>query len=63
VHDLHHGRPWQSVDAVAAGELIGTRASGEPVRAAGAGRIVFPNARAEARQEWFYLARASGRFD
>ncbi len=55
-------RPWQSFDALRAGELIGTRASGERVLAPADGRIVFPNAKAEARQEWFYLARASGRF-
>jgi predicted deacylase len=55
-------RGWQSFDAVRAGELIGTRASGEPVLAAGDGWLMFPNARAEARQEWFYLARASNRF-
>jgi hypothetical protein len=26
------------------------------------GWIVFPNAKAAARQEWYYLARASSRF-
>ena len=55
-------RPWQSFDVLKAGELIGTRASGEAVHAPEDGWIVFPNAKAEARQEWFYLARASGRF-
>ncbi len=55
-------RPWQSFDALRAGELIGVRADGDEVRAPGDGWIMFPNARAEARQEWFYLARASGRF-
>ena len=55
-------RPWQSFDALRAGEVIGTRANGEVVSAPHDGRIVFPNARAEARQEWFYLARRSGRF-
>ena len=46
----------------AAGELIGHRASGAPVHAPGDGWLVFPNARAAARQEWFYFARASQRF-
>jgi len=55
-------RDWQSFDAVRAGELIGTRANGTPVHAPGDGWLMFPNARAEARQEWFYLARASDRF-
>ncbi len=55
-------RDWQSFDAVRAGELIGHRASGVEVRAPGDGWLVFPNARALARQEWFYLARASSRF-
>lgn len=55
-------RPWQSFDAVRAGELIGTRASGAELRAPGDGWLMFPNARAEPRQEWFYLARASARF-
>jgi predicted deacylase len=60
--DDRFARDWQSFDAVRAGELIGTRASGEPVRAPGDGWLLFPNARAEARQEWFYLARANPRF-
>ena len=55
-------KPWRSFDALAAGELIGVRADGQEVRAPGDGRIVFPNAAALARQEWFYLAQASGRF-
>ena len=55
-------KPWQSFDTVRAGELIGTRASGQEVRAAGDGWLMFPNAKAEPRQEWFYLARASSRF-
>ena len=56
------GVNWQSFDAVRAGDLIGQRASGADVRAPGDGWLVFPNARALARQEWFYLARASSRF-
>ena len=59
--DDHFVRAWQSFDAVQAGTLIGHRASGTPVHAAADGRLVFPNARAAARQEWFYLASASQR--
>jgi uncharacterized protein len=55
-------RAWQSFDRLQAGDLIGTRADGQAVHASEDGWIVFPNAKAEARQEWFYLARASGRF-
>lgn len=56
-------KPWKSFDPVAEGELIGERASGEPVRAPRSGRIMFPNAAAQARQEWFYLAESNERFD
>ena len=59
--DDHFARAWQSFDPVRAGTLIGHRASGEPVLAPGDGWLVFPNAGAAARQEWFYLARASRR--
>jgi len=55
-------REWKSFDALAAGELIGTRADGTAMHAPFDGRIVFPNAKAEARQEWYYLARPSTRF-
>jgi predicted deacylase len=58
----HFARHWQSFDAVRAGTLIGTRATGEAVHAPGDGWLLFPNARAEARHEWFYLARANPRF-
>lgn len=54
---------WQSFDPVRAGEAIGHRADGSVVAAPTDGWIVFPNARAGARQEWFYLARPSRRFD
>jgi predicted deacylase len=56
-------REWRSFDPLREGEVIGTRASGEVVRAPHDGWIVFPNAKAEAHQEWYYLARASQRFD
>jgi uncharacterized protein len=55
-------RPWVSFDPVRAGDLIGTRHDGTPVRAPADGRIVFPNAVAPAGQEWFYLALPSRRF-
>ena len=55
-------RDWQSFDPVQAGAPIGQRADGSLVAAPSDGWIVFPNARAGARQEWFYLARPSRRF-
>ena len=50
-------REWRSFDAVKAGDVIGTRSSGEAVTAATDGFIVFPNPRAEVGQEWFYFAQ------
>lgn len=60
--DDRFARDWQSFDAVQAGQLIGTRADGQAVHAPGDGWLLFPNARAEARQEWFYFAGANTRF-
>jgi predicted deacylase len=54
-------RPWASFDPVAAGELIGVRQDGSEVVADDDGFIVFPNPKALPGQEWFYLARRSGR--
>ena len=54
-------QPWASFDALEAGQHIGTRADGTPVLAPGAGRIVFPNTKAQPGTEWFYLARPSTR--
>ncbi|MEO8313005.1 MAG: succinylglutamate desuccinylase/aspartoacylase family protein [Caldimonas sp.] len=54
-------KTWQSFDPVAAGERIGTRHDGAVVVAPFDGVIVFPNPRARAGEEWFYLARPSGR--
>jgi len=54
-------REWASFDAVSKGQLIGTRASGEPVLAPDDGRIVFPNTKSQPGAEWFYLARKSDR--
>ena len=54
-------RSWASFDPVAAGELIGVRQDGCEVAASSDGFIVFPNPQALPGQEWFYLARRSGR--
>ncbi len=56
-------REWRSFDALKQGEPIGRRANGEWLRAPHDGWIVFPFAAAQPLQEWFYLARASRRFD
>jgi predicted deacylase len=55
-------REWRSFDALRAGDLIGTRVDGHELRAPHDGWIVFPFAAALPGQEWFYLARGSGRF-
>lgn len=52
---------WASFDPVKAGQRIGLPKTGEDVCAGSDGYIVFPNAKAEAGQEWFYLARPSNR--
>lgn len=54
-------RPFESFDAVAQGETIGTRADGKQVRAERDGFIVFPNPTADVFAEWFYFAVASDR--
>lgn len=54
-------REWASFDTLTAGTVIGTRENGESVIAQSDGYIVFPNPRALPGQEWFYLARESGR--
>lgn len=50
-------REWRSFDAVAAGDIVGTRHDGASVMAPVDGYIVFPNPRAEAGNEWFYFAQ------
>ena len=55
-------RAWQSFDPLKAGDVIGTRANGEILTAPKDGRILFPNALAEANHEWFYLTEATSRF-
>jgi predicted deacylase len=49
-------RAWASFDPVRKGGLIGTRADGAPVLAGCDGAILFPDAAAEAGQEWYYMA-------
>lgn len=62
---LHPGdrfvREWASFDSVAAGEPIGVRHDGTAVLAPAAGRVVFPNVKAEPGHEWFYFAQPSPR--
>ncbi len=62
VVDKHHSddrfiRTWSSYDPVMAGDTIGQRHDGTPVRAARDGFIVFPNPGASAGNEWFYFAQ------
>jgi len=54
-------RTWKSFDPLRAGDLIGTRQDGTPVKAVEDGYILFPNPAASSGQEWFYLAKASPR--
>ena len=64
---LHEGdqfsRDWASFDAVARGDLIGTRADGTPVTAPFDGRILFPDAQSKVNEEWFYMTRANPDFE
>lgn len=55
--DDSFSRNWRSFDAVASGDVIGTRQNGTDVKAPHDGFVVFPNPRAEPGQEWFYLAK------
>lgn len=59
--DDSFAKPWASFDPIRQGDLIGTRNDGQKVLADKDGHIVFPNPKAEAGQEWFYLARVSNR--
>ena len=59
--DDRFSRSWSSFDHVHAGEVIGTRHDGTPVRADSEGYVVFPNPDALPGQEWFYLAKPSVR--
>ena len=53
-------REWSSFNRLTKGDLIGTRHDGTQVVAEADGYIVFPDAKAEAGNEWFYLARVNG---
>jgi len=55
-------RSWASFDPVIEGEQIGTRADGTPVLAEFSGRILFPDAKANANSEWYYLTRPNPDF-
>ncbi|MEO8132904.1 MAG: succinylglutamate desuccinylase/aspartoacylase family protein [Betaproteobacteria bacterium] len=52
-------RAWSSFNRLKKGDLIGTRHDGTQVTAPEDGFIVFPDARAEVGNEWFYLARVN----
>lgn len=54
-------REWTSFDVLRAGDVIGLRHDGTPVRAERDGRIVFPDPGARPGHEWFYLAGPSER--
>ena len=67
VYDKQHAddkfsRNWSSFDPVKQGEEIGSRADGTPVLAEFDGRILFPDAAADANSEWYYLARPNPSF-
>src|SRR5471030_1651294 len=69
VYDKQHAddrfsRAWSSFDPVRQGEQIGTRLDGTPVLAEFDGRILFPDADADAdaNSEWYYLTRANPAF-
>lgn len=55
-------RTWSSFDRLLKGDLIGTRADGTPVVAEDDAFMLFPDAKAKAGREWFYLARANPGF-
>jgi predicted deacylase len=59
--DDRFSRTWSSYDPLQAGQDIGVRHDGTPVRAPQDGFIVFPNASAVAGNEWFYFAQPSAR--
>jgi predicted deacylase len=53
---------WKSFDTLKAGDLIGTRKNGMPIVAEQDAVILFPNPKADAGNEWFYLAKMVTRF-
>ncbi|WP_426104438.1 succinylglutamate desuccinylase [Massilia sp. TSP1-1-2] len=56
-------RTWSSFDALAKGDLIGTRADGTAVTAEFDGKILFPDVNAQPNNEWYYLTRPNTDFD
>ena len=67
VHDKldegdHFTRQWASFDPLTEGEQIGLRADGTPVVAEFGGSILFPDAKALANKEWYYLTRPNPGF-
>jgi predicted deacylase len=57
--DDSFSREWASFDRLKKGDLIGTRHDGTPVLAPDDGFILFPDAKAEPGNEWFYLTRVN----
>lgn len=49
-------REWASFDALAKGDVVAHRASGEALAAPADGRILFPDVGAKPGNEWYYLA-------
>ncbi len=64
VHDKNHAedtfsRAWASFDPLKKGDLIGIRHDGTRLVAEDEGCILFPDAKAEPGNEWFYLAKST----
>jgi predicted deacylase len=55
-------RDWASFDRVNAGDEIGRREDGAPVTADFDGLILFPDSKAAAGSEWYYLTRVNRDF-
>ncbi|MES2260179.1 MAG: succinylglutamate desuccinylase/aspartoacylase family protein [Pseudomonadota bacterium] len=67
VHDKRHAgdtfsRDWSSFDRLRQGDEIGRRADGTPVLAEHDSVMLFPDSKADANHEWFYLAQANPGF-
>ncbi len=67
VFDRNHAldafaRPWVSFDELMAGDVIGTRHDGSTIVAEADGCILFPDAKAQPGNEWFYLAKRANMF-
>jgi predicted deacylase len=56
-------RTWSSFDALAKGDVIGTRADGTPVTAEFDGKILFPDVNAVPNNEWYYMTRPGTDFE